>query len=438
MIPYFGKLFLDYYNQKENTNYTAERFFVDVLHPIVFDCKPEEYLIWVQNTQFTIGSQLAEYRNKEFRETKLNEFITQMKTNKKTMSMLIGGGGEDTATTSGQFHDYLIPDDPEFKFYSWIGSMLAINVSHADTKTEYSILLDNAEILYQIFKGISEYRDFLTRNSNETEFWGGKQLLKWNGWWLLRYLDDNQTTVNDIVDNSVKVGKVRRLNKSIKWHTILSNLPNKFDITKINSYIYILDKLNIVVGLIPIDLSGVSKPILFYKKIIGENDYINNKEKINELFGSFYTDFPSICDRGYIGINSMKPSKYVGSFNKENIKENEIKLKTRKIWIMAMLDNTELNNISKNLVTILQEYLNDNENGKTTKLRKVESLCKSYDITQFIKILGEIIKDMKNNRMLDESKKEVINNFMDNALKLTSEQSKSFIEFLKLNFILNY
>ena len=48
-----GKIFLDAYNEKYDTNYDAKTFFVEVYHPLFFDSN--KYLQWVSNSPFVQG-----------------------------------------------------------------------------------------------------------------------------------------------------------------------------------------------------------------------------------------------------------------------------------------------------------------------------------------------------------------------------------------------
>ena len=124
-----GKIFLEAYNTRYGTSYSAEQFFLEVFYPLFFDSN--KYLYWVQNSSFVQmkKGQKVETLTSEERKEKLNNFIEKINSNITDASMAIGypaSEEKEYATTSGQVSNLSFSTTKEDVYCSWFGSALGI------------------------------------------------------------------------------------------------------------------------------------------------------------------------------------------------------------------------------------------------------------------------------------------------------------------------
>ena len=85
-----GKIFLDAYNARYGTSYSAEQFFLEVFYPLFFNSN--KYLYWVQNSPFVQmkKGQKVEKLTPDERKEKLDNFIEKINSGVSDASIAIG------------------------------------------------------------------------------------------------------------------------------------------------------------------------------------------------------------------------------------------------------------------------------------------------------------------------------------------------------------
>lgn len=166
-----GRIFLNAYNEKFNSNFTAKDFFIEKYFTLFFD--HEKYMQWVTNSPFVQGIKKGVYPTLAERKLKLETLIDKISNNTADASIAIGFPSLDlTASTSGQITSMDLPLKAEDVYLSWIGSGLGIGV-----QSGLSLLFSQKQILLDLYEGWQLYRDFL----NKTPQLRGNQINTWNG-----------------------------------------------------------------------------------------------------------------------------------------------------------------------------------------------------------------------------------------------------------------
>jgi len=150
-----GKIFLDAYNEKYQSNYSAKEFFVEKYFSVFFD--HEKYMQWITNSPFVQGIKKGIPPNSDERQSKLQTLIDKITNIEADASIAIGFPSLDiNASTSGQITNLNLPLKEADVYLSWIGSGLGIGV-----QSGLSLLFSNKQILLDLFEGWQVYRDYL-------------------------------------------------------------------------------------------------------------------------------------------------------------------------------------------------------------------------------------------------------------------------------------
>lgn len=442
-----GRKFLNAYNEKYNSKFSAKDFFIEIYWEIFYNHK--KYMQWITNSPFVQGittSDTGEYAieikkvklndndkiecafneayscygkdritkktdNKKktivillkndtvLRLKKLNEFTEKILANEADASIAIGFPSLDiTATTSGQITNMHLPLKEEDVYLSWIGSGFGIGV-----RSGLSIFFDNKQILLDIYDGWQLYRNYL----NQTPKLRGNQINTWNGQWIAhRYneqkYDPNNPTASYNPFDTKKDGTMELNTQS--WVNILVGISRNYSNTIETSYVYNLGQTNITVGFIPFELPQIKYPFDLYAKYFNKtkNDIVEN------LFGSAI-GFSKACQMGAIGVNAMEPKGFrdcleKGSLPKYNPKDEEktINFNTYQIWLLAMLNNEQLWEEAQKIATTLNSYSKSDKNAKTKKSQEVSNLLISVNKKQFIENLVPLVKEGTDVSLLSE------------------------------------
>lgn len=173
-----GKIFLEAYNAKYGTSYSAEQFFLKVFYPLFFDSN--KYLYWVQNSSFVQmkKGQKVETLTSSERKEKLDIFIEKINSGVADASIAIGypaSEEKEYATTSGQVSNLSFPISKEDIYCSWFGSALGVGVQGG-----ISIFFYNVDILLDVYEGWKFYRKAI----DSIDKLPGNKIMTWNGQWL--------------------------------------------------------------------------------------------------------------------------------------------------------------------------------------------------------------------------------------------------------------
>lgn len=393
---YIGKKFLKIYNERMNTDISSEEFFDRIFFNLFFN--DERHLMHVSNSPFfqkpreedikKYGSKpLAQYNN-------LKEAIANDEPN---MSIFVGYAAKDMeGTTSGQISDMQTSIDTEEMFASWIGEALAIGVSGG-----FAILLDEPEVLWQLFRGWEYYRKYL----NQTPGIKDKQIETWNGHWLShwcrKYYNEQSPDSGFHIKPAESMGKLAI--PTLPWLEIVMALSKKYPAKVVTAYSYNLSQTNTTLGFINFYLPEVHSLFELRDKVFidGEQSVLSDEEI--ETFVTFY-NFKAACKFGTIGLKAIEPDKLrqylpVGSIPyaqgkdyKFNNEESYINYELYKIWIIAMINKTELLQLATDVAKALIAFEARSEKGKTVYSTLSKEVRKSYKIENFIEKLTEVME----------------------------------------------
>jgi hypothetical protein len=392
-----GKIFLEAYNEKYNSNYAAKDFFVEKYFKLFFD--HEKYMQWVTNSPFVQGIKKGVAPTVSERTLKLETLVNKISKNEADASIAIGFPSLDlTASTSGQITNMNLPLKEEDVYLSWIGSGFGIGV-----QSGLSILFDNKQILLDIYDGWQLYREFL----NKTPQLRGNQINTWNGQWIAhRYnkttFDANNPTASFDPFGAMKDGGLEATTQP--WTKVLIGIARNYPNTLMTAYVYSLGQTNITVGFVPFELPRIKQPFELYTKYFGTT----KQEQVEQLFGTAL-GFTKACQIGVIGVTALEPKGFRDCLDKGIIpkyndtdEEKTINFNTYQIWLLAMLNNEQLWEKSQQIAIALSNYSKSDKSAKTVKSQEVATLLSSVNKKQFIDGLTTIVKGSQETEQLAE------------------------------------
>ncbi len=385
-----GKIFLDAYNEKYKCNYSAKTFFVEKYFAPFFD--HEKYMQWVINSPFVQGLKKGVSPKASERKLKLDALIKKISMNEADASIAIGFPSLDLlATTSGQITNMNLPYKDNEMYLSWIGSGFGIGVQGG-----MCILFDNPQILLDLYEGWQLYREFL----NKTHDLRGNQINNWNGQWIAHrynkmHFDESCPTASFFPIGAGKEGGLEVITQS--WTKVIVGIARNYPDTLMTAYIYNLVKTNITIGFIPFELPRIRQPFELFAKYFSSI----KPEEVEHLFGTAI-GFLTACEMGVIGVSAMEPKGFKDYIQKGTIpkydgndKEKTNNFYTYLIWILAMLNNEKLWDISREFAQQLINYKAGAEKSRMNRKTNVENLLSSTTSKQFLLNLIPLIEDEK-------------------------------------------
>ena len=354
---YIGKKFLKIYNEKMHTDISAEEFFDRIFFNLFFN--DERHLIHVSNSPFF----------QKPREEDVKKYGSKPLAQYNNLKTAIAGE----------------------MYASWIGEALAIGVSGG-----FAILLDEPDILWQLFCGWKYYRKYLNQTPNVKD----KQIETWNGHWLShwcrKFYNDLTPYKSFHIMLTESMGNLAIPTKP--WLEIIMALSKKYPDKVITAYSYNLSQTNTTLGFINLYLPEVHSLFDFRDKLFfdGKQSILSDEEI--ESFNTYY-NFKSACRlkaiepdklRQYFPIGSMPYAQ--GKEYKFNNEESYINYELYKIWIIAMINKTELLELATAVAKALIEFERTAEKGKTVYSNLSKEVRKSNKIEVFGQKLKEIME----------------------------------------------
>lgn len=387
-----GKIFLEAYNEKHGTDYDARRFFIEVFYPLFFDQR--KYMMTAGNSPLENPKLSWEdmilgkkpFETPEQRLDRYDKLISKIDETEADASIARGYYSLDAnATTSGQVTDLRLPISKEDVFASWIGDALGVGVQGG-----LSIIFNDKRILLDIYDGWKLYREAL----NSTNMLKGNQINTWNGQWLSHYYDDRDYSPESPMAgfNPFITGTSGLLSiDTISWTKVLIGMARKYTSMQVLGYVYSIGQTNTTIGFIPFNLDQIRKPSILYRKYFG----MDNGRSAEALWGTEY-GFRASCGNGVIGIRAMEPKGLKLYIEKGNVpktpkEEQTINYNVYKIWILAMLNNESLWDLSLQLAELLNGNSHDTEKSISTKRKNlVESVLAACNKKQFVSAVTEL------------------------------------------------
>jgi hypothetical protein len=382
-----GKTFLDAYNAREKTRYTAEEFFEKIFFPLFYD--DEKIMQWVHGSPFF---QLASVEKKqhipERRREVFNYFKSEISKGKPHGGLAIGypaGNKYDSkgtyvveySTTSSQLSSLDLPLDTETLYLSWIGGGLGIGVQGG-----LCIFLNHADILLKLFEGWSFYRNSFLNKITKLK---GSQIETWNGQWLAHRLSDEFIEEYPISGLNTLDKAGERL-ETQSWLRVLSGVALNYAADSLTGYVYSYGQTNRSIGFIPFVLPQIKRPLTLFRKLFGSQIKLE-AVKIEDLFGTEY-GFLKACEMGVIGLKAMEPKgvrAYIGTTENEakipkypkNTDSQPLTFSIYITWVIAMLNNEELWNQAETYAQALINYESGAGKGRMDRVNDVKSFLTS-------------------------------------------------------------
>ncbi len=421
-----GTSFLKVYNEEKNTDYSAKEFFEEIFFPIFYD--HEKYLQWITNSPLVQGMKKGQPPNKEERAEKLQKLITKIAEGETDASVAIGYPSSNIlATTSGQVSNLSITFEEEEIYASWIGGGFGIGI-----KGGYSMYINEPKILMTLFEGWQYYRNFLEEDPKLRP----NQIDTWNGQWLAHafnkyFLEETPLANFNPFDTKKGVNEITTQN----WVKIIFSLAQQFPNNQLLAYVFSLGNTNQTIGFIPIFLSKANRLIAMYKELFGENQYLKNAATIEEIFAT-KNSFYLAVQRGAIGIRAFEP-RFVKELTwkkdkdisyKPNDELQVVSFQTYITWILAMLNNEQLHELSKEIVQLFLEYESNNERMKTGKAQALKQLLETKSADSFLDKLLDVIQEANK----DEAEK--LGKLIEPVNKLGKDNFTRFLILLKLQY----
>lgn len=428
---YIGRKFLKLYNNEHGTNYSAEEFFDEVFFQLFFT--DEAHLMHVGNSPFFQkpkksdvvkhgGRSLAQYANLK----------TNIEDDIPNMSIYVGSSAKDVlGTTSGQVTDMNFDVDKNEMYASWIGEALGIGV-----KGGFIMLIEDDEILSALYKGWKYYKTYLEQTPNVKD----KQIETWNGQWISYFYSSECNQLNSGVKITIETenvqGKIAIPTK--KWSEILFILSKQFPNTVYTAYSYNLSQTNTTLGFINIHLPEIHEIYeLRDKMFIDETSTILEDYQIEQL-ETFYS-FHAACQLGVIGLKSLEPAKLREYMPKGSVlfaggkdfkfkdEKSFINYQIYKIWIMAVLNKTELLNFATEIASALVELETKDERGKKVLQNLSSEVRESKNLRMFIENLSKVIIELPD-------KSSTIKGCVENSLKMPVDNFPLFITLIRFEY----
>lgn len=430
-----GKIFLEAYNEKHNKAYTPKSFFVEVYYPIFF--ANEKYLIWIQNSaivQKLKKEEIPQEGNEKTRQEKIveikkNKLIDKIESSEFfDASIAVGYKAErSNATTSGQtcIHNYRMKT--EEAYLSWIGAGLGVGI-----KGELTILFSKPDILIDIAEGWEWYRKYL----DTTPGMKGNQINTWNGQWLKRKYDINDSSslldFDSAFSNKEKKGEKKSglvEIETLSWIELITAVSLYFPDPRMMGYVYKMDKMNKTIGFIPFVLSSTREVNYLYKKHFGTED----EEKAMKLFGTAF-GFSMACKEGVIGLKALEPeglsSIMMGKEIPSYKQEEKLKYETYQIWLLAMLNNEELWNRANEFARALDSFRKGQGKDRTNRDNAIEELLAHPSKQSVVRNVYPILKDA------EEEERETIMDVIKIIHDMPAENVPYFIALTKIHHVI--
>jgi hypothetical protein len=216
-------------------------------------------------------------------------------------------------------------------------------------------------------------------------------------------------------------------------------LSRRFPNYIITSYAYFLGKTNTTLGFINLYLPDIRRMYELRDKLfLDKEDTILNDKEIESL-ETFYR-FNEACKMGTIGLKSIEPRglrEFMPKGTVDYAQGKDLKLSDEKslsnyqifkLWIIAMLNKTELLKLATDVATALSvhETQNSKENrGKSEKSNQVKGILDSKNLRNFIEGLTELVT---------KENADIFKEVVEQTLKMPSDNFPLFATLIRFEY----
>jgi hypothetical protein len=265
------------------------------------------------------------------------------------------------------------------------------------------MLINESEILWCLFLGWQYYRQLLNQTPNLKD----KQIETWNGHWLDhnfdKFFNADNPWENFEVETTEALGKVAIPTNA--WSKVIFALSRKYPGKTLTAYAYNLSQTNTTLGFINLYLPEVRKLYELRDAIfLAEGSTVLRDKQIENLQTFF--NFKSACKMGTIGLKALEPANLRQYMPKGSVLYAQSKdykfsdgvsyfdFQLYKLWIIAMLNKTELLTLASEVAKALSDFENmdkANNRGKTNFSQEVKNVRETKNIREFIEELTIIL-----------------------------------------------
>ncbi|GHB54383.1 hypothetical protein [Persicitalea jodogahamensis] len=405
---YIGKRLIQLVNQREGKERSAQEFFDEVYIPLFF--MNERYLQHVNNSKF---DQAYKQKKKtplttEVLANALSGQHEKILTDAPDGSFFLGGAAaEASAGTSGQVTDLVLPITEHEVYASWVGAAMGVGVSGG-----LNVLIDSNEVLLALYEGWYRYREYLTQTPNLKPH----QVNTWNGYWLTNVFDARFDPEYPFANKSPDIKTDAKTGtasiETTSWVKVIFALSERMPNQSLNTYVYSLSQMNTTVGFVAMELPAVRYLNELYQKISRESGALTT-----DSFDTLYDTalgFQRACELGKIGIPALEPKQLREHmpgrgtnkpFKQPKDKDDPILITYNlyQTWIIAMLNNQQLIDLTTKVASVLNEFANEGDRGKKVNSNAVDKLLETKNRREFIEKMAEFVKnDEKNATNFDE------------------------------------
>lgn len=387
---------------------------------------------WVTNSPFVQmkKGQKPELLTIEERQEKLHNLHEKASNEIADASFAIGYPASemgDFASTSGLVSDVVVDTNEEDIYYSWFGSGLGIGVAGG-----YNLLIDDAAILLEVYKGWQYYRKYL--NDPTLEKMRGNQINSWNGQWLTYKLSNDFVEDFDFArlqsEEIFKITDALIEVDTVNWSSLFFSLSNLYPEKSVTAYIYSFGQTNKTVGFIPLYLKSGTRLKDVWRQLYGNPEKFNNKE-FQSLYGMH---IKRACELGNIGLHALRPEglkKYMNDSKNFTFKKEEetIIYQSYKTWLIAMLSKNkqEITDYTIELAELIHRYRKGASGTERMNLVN-KKLLDANSKKNFIDALTEMVSG------LDGEDLTQLKNLKNEVHLMTNEEFGYFVTLLKFDY----
>jgi hypothetical protein len=420
---YIGRKLIHAVNQRETRQYTPKTFFDTVFYPCFFG--NERFLLDTNNAP---PGQAYKQKGK----TPLTPAVIEEQRRKIHLkidggdidaSIFLGGPSSDAgATTSGQVTDLArrIPADDVYA--SWIGTGLAATVEGG-----LSLLIDDDEALLALYEGWDRYRKYL----DQTPVLKPHQINTWNGQWLAyRFSESYHADVRPTWDTSSD----RSALNTNAWVSLLFALsyhyrksPGKL----LTVYAFAFGQMNRTLGFIRFDLPEAEELHELYNGLLPA---LGTGDLPGDFLPLYKTEFgfKRACESVTVGKRALQPKDLRAylegkqpTFDAGDA-EKRFYFQLQERWIVAMLNNSELEQRAEQLAGALKASI-QTDRGKTVKANKVSDVLVSKTRREFVDKLTEVLEQNSENG-------ELFNDVVKDVITMPAENVPLFLTLLRFKY----
>ncbi len=426
---YIGKTFLQLYNEREKTALNARNFFDEILFPLFFD--DDRHLMHVHGSSFFQSMPAKNVGpNSTKHEARRERMHQNIKDGKISGSTFVGYAAEDIqAVSSGQLSSIDLDISSEEIYASWIGASFGISVGGS------SMLINDPKLLWMLFQGWPVYRKLLTQTPNLK----GNQIDTWNAHWLNHSL--SRSFDPDFPMDGLKISPEANPNGKmaippLPWTQSFFNLSKLYPEEVITASTFNYEKTNKTFGFINLNLPAAKRLYEIRDRVFLDSTESSLTNTELESLVPFF-NFRRACMQGVIGLKALEPAdlrKYMpkGTFmyaqGKDFKFKDEHSFKTYnlfKIWIIAMLNKTELLELAAKLAKSLRSL--QDERGKTVLFNQAKEIIGAKNIKSFIEGLTTLLEKK-------EGQPEVYREIVEQVLKMPADNFPLFITLVRFEY----